>query len=333
MKPKHLFTYFGISIIFITSLIIYSCQKEKIGKDNSDNQTGQLLMDLQLEKKIIAFRDKIDFIRENPTLKSGEDPVEVEDAIYNIEALANYTYGDASYSREGYTIDSSFIAVPLTNGLIPYADIQGIYDKVIDSLIAHKDRITSTEKQLIVADISLSGISGVAATFKITSGFGTDRDIPTGNNYPWYWGWELGRCDNSGLGEGLDAADIIYQLANINIGIPSGNSYYDNVSYEEAEGCDYQYNNECALFEDFQEETLIHACLSTTDISFYKNGLIYVGNLLKPSGKSVLSYFLQDETIFDECGYPNPVDCWRMSHRAKIKYGIWHTSSNPPDEL
>jgi len=336
-KIKHLFTFLGISVIFIASLIIYSCQKEKIGNDNSNNQTGQSLMDLQLEKKIIAFRDEIDFIRENPTLKSGGSPWEVDDAIYYIEALANYTYGDASYSRDGYTIDSSFIAVPLTDGLIPAANIPGIYDKVIDSLIAHKDRITSNEKQLIVADISLSGISGVAATFKVTSGFGTESDIPGGNNYPWYWGWELGRCDGSGLGVGHDAADKIAQLARVDISKPSGNSYYDNPTFIEVNYYNVPTNNNpygsYMLFYDFQTVTLYHHCCSTDEIWYYKNALNTIANMYLPTGKSLIEYHLRDDTMYLLCGENENEDCWLMSHIATFTYGVWHTSSNPPEEL
>lgn len=330
MKRERLFIYLGMSFIFISSLLLTSCQKENSLKDNSGTKTGISIGDLQLEKKIIDFRNQITFIRENPTLKSGGNPWEIEDAIYYIEALANYTYGLASYAREGYTIDSSFISVPLTDGLIPAQNITGIYDKVIDSLRAHNDRITAQNKQLIVVDISLSGVSGIAATFKVSSGFGTSNGMGIENDYSWYWGWELGRCDESGLGEGKDAADKIMELANYNIGIPSGNTYYDNVSYEESTGCEYLFNNECALFEDFQEVTLVHQCLTKDDIHHYKNGLIYVGDLLKPTGKSIISFHLEDWTAFSLCG---EADCWLMVHHADIKYGTWHYNSNPPEEL
>ena len=330
MKTKRFITIAGISIFALISIIIYSCQKENTYKENSSSIKTMSENDLQLEKKILEFRDQVNYIREHPDLKSGGDPWEIEDAIYYIEALANYTYGLASYSREGYTIDSSFITVPLTNGLIPAANIAGIYDKIIDSLGAHNDQIAAQDKQLIAVDISLNGIIAAGAVFQITSGFGTSNGIGTGNDYPWYWGWELGRCDTTGLGEGNDAADKIMELANDALGLTSGNSYYDYVGSAEIYGCEYEYNGECALFEDFQEETLVHACLSTTDINFYKNGLIYVGNLLKPTGTVVIAYYLWDDTAFGLC---EGVDCWYMKHDAKIDYGIWHYNSNPPQEL
>ena len=334
MKRKSLFTYFGLAIVIATSMIIYSCQKEKTGINKSENQTEQSFKDAQLEKRIIAFRDKIDMIRENPTLKSGTDPMEIDSAVWYIESTSNLTYGHASFDSEEFVVDSAFIDVPVTNGQILWADVQVAYDRVIDSLSAHNTAISANEKQLIVADISLKESDDNTATFEVTSGFGTDGTSGLGNDYPWYWGWELGRCDGTGLGVGLDAADIIAQQANYTISVPSGNSYYTDVVYKNVYGCEYtNANGDCLLFDDFQEYTLNHQCLSTSDITFYKNGIGTVGNLLKPTSEhSILRYTMMDATAYALCG-SDQHDCWYMEHHAEIKYGIWHTSGNPPSEL
>jgi hypothetical protein len=260
--------------------------------------------------------------------------MEIDSAVWYIEAISNLTYGDASFGSEEFVVDSAFIEVPVTNGQILWVDVQTAYDQVINSLSDHNASITASEKQLIVADISLKEFDDNTAIFEVTSGFGTDGTTGLGNDYPWYWGWEMGRCDGSGLGVGKDAADVIARLANYDIGVPSGNSYYTDVVFEYINGCEYINNNgDCLIFEDFQEYTLNHQCLSTTDIAFYKNGLTTVGNLLKPSSShNVLSYSLEDLTAFALCG-SDQHDCWYMLHYATIKYGIWHTSGNPPHEL
>jgi hypothetical protein len=262
--------------------------------------------------------------------------MEIDSAIWYMEASSNLTYGDAGFETEEFITDSAFIEVPITNGQILLTDIQIAYDQIIDSLAQHYANINANEKQLIVADISLKESVDDAATFEVTSGFGTDvtSGIGFGNSYPWYWGWELGRCDGSGLGVGYDAADKIAQLARYTIGLPVGNAYYTDVDYREVFGCEYTNDEgECLIFEDSQEYDLIHQCLSTTDITFYKNGLVTVGNLEKPtSSHSVLSYSLQDLTAFGLCG-SDQHDCWYMIHYAVIKYGIWHTNGNPPSEL
>jgi hypothetical protein len=334
MKFKNLFTYFGLATLITTSFILISCQKEQTGIDKQETQTEKSLKDTQLEKRIVAFRDKIDLIRENPTLKSSTEPMDVDSAVWYIEATSNFTFGDASFKTEEFIVDSAFIEVPVTNGQILLADVQAAYDQVVNSLAEHNANITANQKQLVVADISLKESDVNFATFEVTSGFGTDGTTGFGNNYPWYWGWELGRCDGSGLGVGKDAADKIAYLANMEIPVPVGHSYYTDVTEIEVWYWDVPTNNnpygEYLLFHDFQEFTLNHHCLSTAEISYYKNALGNIANMYKPSGKSLIKYYCWDETSFMICGGD---DCWDMCHVGRFKYGIWHKNNTPPFEL
>lgn len=319
----------------MTVALFHACKKDKEVNSKSENLNEQSFKDAQLEKRIISFRDKIDFIRENPSLKSGTDPMEVDSAIWYIEATSNLTYGDASTDLEKYVIDSAFIEVPLTNGQILWSDMQEAYDQVIDSLSAHNAAITASNKQLIVADVALKETNDNTATFEVTSGFGTDGEsYPWNNDYPWYWGWELGRCDGLGLGVGSDAADKIAYLANMLVSVPSGNSYYTAVTEIEVWYWDVPTSNnpygDYLLFRDYQVGTLNHACLTTDEIGYYKNALITIGNMYKPAMKSLIKCYCWDETAY---GINNGEDDWLMCHVGRFKYGIWHTSGNPPDEL
>jgi hypothetical protein len=335
MKRKSLFTYFSLVIVITTSMFIYSCQKEQTGVDKTENQTEQSFKDVQLEKQIIAFKDKIGFIRENPNLKSGNEPMEIDSAIWYIEATSNLTYGDASFDSQEFVVDSAFIIVPVTNGQILWVDVQTAYDQVIDSLSEHNANITTSEKQLIVADVSLKESDDNTVILEIISGFGTYGTTGFGNDYPWFWGGGLGRCDDTGLGGGQDAAGKIAYLANMLIPVPSGNAYYTDVSYKYINYWDVPTNNnpygDYLLFHDYQEVTLIPACLSTDEISYYKNAMITIGNMYKPTGKSVIRYFLWDDYAAGIT--PNGDDYWDMAHFAMVKYAIWHISINPPDEF
>ena len=48
MKRKHLFSYFGLAIVIVTSMITNSCQKKQTGIDKSENQTEQSFKDTQM---------------------------------------------------------------------------------------------------------------------------------------------------------------------------------------------------------------------------------------------------------------------------------------------
>jgi hypothetical protein len=332
MKLKSINIYHLLMAFIAVSIIISSCNKDNTSISATINQSEISLLEKQLESRIISFREKIDQVRDNPLLKSGSEEMEIDSAIWYIEALANLTYGNAGYESEGFIIDSARIEIPLTNGNIFLEDIQIAYDQIIDSLSQHNARILATNKQLIVADISLKELDNTTATIEITSGFGTDGTTVSGNNYPWYWGWELGRCDGSGTGVGQDAADIIYILANTLIPVPSGNAYYTDASIitiwaYEVPTVTNPYGD-YYLFYDYQEVTLEHHCMSTNEISYYVNSLSTIGNLYKPPSKSIIRYFLYDDTAYGST--PNWEDTWHMLHVVKITYGIWHTSSEPP---
>jgi len=334
MKRNHLFAYVSFAIILFLGFIIFSCQKEQLMKDNIVDPGDRVNEKTQLEKMIIEFRNKMDLAHLNPMLKSGEDPMGIDSAIWYIEALANLTYGNGSADLEDYVIDSSLIEVRLTNGQILFSDVQSAYSAVIDSLSSHNDAISANEKQLIVVDVSLKEADENNAIFEITSGFGTDNVLGFGNEYPWYWGWELGRCDSS-AGVGKDAADIIYKLANKTITVPEGSySYYTDVILEEVWYWEVPTNNnpygDYLLFQDFQEVTLNHHCLPTAEIAYYINALDIIADEFKPTGKSLIKYFCWDETAFMLCGWN---DCWDMCHVCELKYGIWHSSGNPPSPL
>jgi hypothetical protein len=214
------------------------------------------------------------------------------------------------------------------------ADIQMAYDQVVDSLSAHNTAISASQKQLIVADIALKETDEDHAVLALTSGFGiieTDG-VGLGNTYPWYWGWELGRCDGSGLGVGKDAADIIAQLANANITVPGGNAYYTDV-YIEYEIAPFYVPTTQNPYGDYllflgYVTYPNYICMSVEEIDYYAGALEQVGNLYKPIDRSIIWYYLYDTVIVTEGESASTV-----VHLANIKYGIWHSSENPPEDL
>ena len=194
MKITKLFTYFGLVTIIASSLFIYSCQKENITDKKSDNQSEQTLKNSPLITRIIDFRNKVDVVRENPSFKSGDDPMEVDTAIWYLEAISNYTYSNAGFDFDQKLTDSSFVSVPITNGLILLTDFQTTYDQIIGILSDYNESIPTTDKQFLVADVSLNETTNNDVTFKVTYSFGTKETTIVTNEYPWYWGWALLSC-------------------------------------------------------------------------------------------------------------------------------------------
>lgn len=325
---------FYFATIFTISLMLTSCSKEQINNENQVNLLEQSQTSVNPENKIIAFRESIDAVRNNPNLKSGDSPIILDDAEWFVEALANYTYANAGYERTDIVIDSAVFILPANKGTITLADAQELYDQTIEQLSSHYSAINVGNKQLVFVDITLRDANDNTATFALTSGFGTNEEEQLVNNYSWYWGWELGRCDGSGLGVGLDGADIIMRKANHMVGVPPVNSYYTDVSFATRWYWEVPSNTnpygEYMLFHDFQAGTLVHHCMSPEEIEYYKHRVIEIGNMNKPPEKSIISFLVEDATAY---GGDMDQDWWDMCHYVQIKYAIWHTSNNPPADL
>lgn len=240
------------------------------------------------------------------------------------------TYGDASSTLYDYVIDSSFIFISVNNGFVNWINLQTAYDQIIDSLSDQYNSINSETKQLVVADLEIEQVSGTQITIKLISGFQTASAPISGNEYSWYWGWNLGRCDGSGLGQPNDASDIIERLANNSIPTLSGDSYYTDVETYWMYPCEFGNENGCMTFEDFQYGDLYHKCMSPEEILLYSNNIKSLGTVLKPSNKSLISYTVWDDTAF---GIYLGEDSWYMGHFVIFKYAIWHTGKKPPTEL
>jgi hypothetical protein len=330
MKFTKLFTYFGMVTIIATNLFIYSCQKENITDKKSDKQSEQTLKNSPIINRIIDFRNKVDAIRENPSFKSGGEPMEIDTVIWYLEAISNYTYSNAGFDFDQKLTDSSFVSVPITNGLVLLTDFQTTYDQIIGILSDYNESIPTIDKQFLVADVSLNETTANNVIFKVTYSFGTKDASTVTNEYSWYWGWALGRCDGSGQGSGQDAADIISLLANDEINIPSGTAFYVNVTMCEAYPFDYlDVNGNPLLFHDYQEITLNHKCISALDIEQYKDNVEYIGMQMKPQFKSVIDYDVQD--WFAAGITPNGDDYWDMIHHVWITYAMWIVKSD--DEI
>ncbi len=311
-------------------LLLAGCNKDDVLIDTEKPDSPMSYTEI-VESKILQFKDKLDVVRANPGLKMGGESMDVSAAEWHLEALTNYLYANAGFEFETILINVDSVSVVLTGTEVDIVTLQTAFNQIEDILAAQYAAFGVGNIQLIVSDIYIKNQDEESVTFGLTSGFGISDSTYLNKIYntPWYWGWELGTCDGSGYGVGKDAADIIMFQANVEVPVPSGASYYTDVSYFTTSGCEYQNpNQECYLFEDFQEYELIHACLTPEEISWYKNNVHTLADMHKPQDKSIIYYFVYDATAFALCGQDFH-DCWFMVHFLEVTYGMWHIK--PPE--
>ncbi len=335
-------------------LIFFGCSKEEAqNKEKQESVFQSSEKDLQIEIKILGFQTKVDYARANPNLKSGGDDLTLDEAVWNIEALANYNYADASAEFEGYVAETAEIEVPLTDGKVSITDAVIAYDQVIDSLAQHYSQVSGTDKHLVLADISLKETDGSTATFNVTSGIGKGGSNPfAGFGTDDYWRAATldGKCDGSGVGS--DAAEQIQNKISMRKSLPLGHRYFVDVDVLE---CDYIHHilfndvdcSDCDITnpddetpnDNMYDEIIFrssssfpnhHDCLIPDEMNFYLDGMehfIYdLGYQWYPSeldGKIFASIDIEGIKLF-VWGTFQPM------HICSIRYGVSVGGDPPP---
>lgn len=223
---KNLLKY---SILFLqASMIFTACQKQELLQSENQNTQDEVNTDDAIEKKIIAFKAKV----ENG-VKSGET-MTVKEAVWNIEAALNYTYcivseEDAKSGANLATTVSMETANNYSGGNISIQEITSIYNDMKNAMNTEFERLNSSVKFYTIANVKYENNAFILKSElrHISSDKG-----PIGFyviNYDWEWGGGLGRCD--GTYQGQDLTTEIEKWVRRNRPI-LGNVYYTNVEWE-----------------------------------------------------------------------------------------------------
>ena len=358
--------YLTLTVVSVFGMLMFfGCSKEEA--QNKEKQEGIFQpseKDLQIKGKILDFSSKIDYARENPNLKSGGDDLTLDEAVWNIEALANYNYADASAEFEGYKAETAEIEVPLTDGKVSMVDAAIAYDQMIDTLAQHFSQVPDADKHLVLADVSLKEINGLTATFNVTSGIGTSGSNPFagfGEDDYWFYANGAGKCgEYIGQGIGSDAAEQIQNKINMRIALPIGHKYFVDINIVSCSPftnnlvldntinctcCDlinpddpepWNNINDFLLFYGYDNSSgypNFHTCIPPNEMNFYLNSMEHiVYDMCYECFPGEL-----DGKLFASCDlYGDLVplmDETYIMHIANIRYGVSVGSGDPPKDL
>ncbi len=285
MKKQNLRLLCLSSCLIIAAVIFSRCKKstEDLTIDKNENQKCyQSEEDQRLEERILAFRDGDENARTTGQL-------DVEEAIWLIEATLNYTYGDNNPNylgrkRDSITLDLDTLDIVNASSLYPVVLSElskGFYADYFDS-----KKLTLVDLQLVTNGtkndpevLIVYYESGDCETTSDTAVFG-DTDW-------WYYGFEMGKCngynDTTFI---MDAAKMLQDKLQIKISAdipitspcPNGQIYYTNITtdYELAQEHinpnDTVPNSNYYDFLFYYSHTQIanhHTCLSPDEMNWY----------------------------------------------------------------
>ncbi|MCK5846039.1 MAG: hypothetical protein KAG84_01255 [Bacteroidales bacterium] len=335
-----------IAIAFIIMAIaIQSCKKDSIELTIKQEVTANKSIMREgdnTETKVLMFIDKMDIVRENPEYAQAKEwNYENDSAVWYIEAALNYKYAYKYqyYSEVEYKYNSiidSTINQIIGLELFNIVNIQKSFDEISIKISTTYDEIESDNKFFVVSDV-ISIKNGLINTRII---YGIVREVSFTN---WYWGLAMGQCNGNNVG--IDAADLIeYNNNGPNPPNPFNNNSYNPFDYYTNVSTSFRIMphdvptssniwGSHMLFEDIQQQTLIHHCMSGAELYVYSNYIPTIAQQYQPSNVSPIVYEVQDDWAHGLTNPPDNYDWWVMIHWTEITYGKHQTGMpvNPTD--
>ena len=208
----------AIAVIFMASAItIVSCKKEQV--PDTPNQEKSTLA------RILDFKRQLEEVELNPNERTVTY-MSIADAVWNIEALFNYTYAypDESY---GQTIccDTTLSLPVCSNDSVSLADLFVFNGLMYEAVLALYQAAILDNKQFIILDVEAGERIGSQQYIKLHTAQGSVKGgtIPTPPSPPqngpfapgisWYYGEDGGNSQGFGF-HIMDAADTLSSMLN-----------------------------------------------------------------------------------------------------------------------
>jgi hypothetical protein len=206
------FTTIALIALLATGILFLTyCSKEyAVDPAVNQNECEQMAeADFAVMNKLVAFRDKVQYFRENPGYKSGE-MLTPEDAVWNLETLFNATYGfpDEQYGRTK------------SDTVVLYIDINSIGDILLDDVVAMYDDLIALvtqyyynsgydQKGFLLLHLTQGDISygQMEIELRAVTGEKSDGWQPFSDDDSWWFCEHMGDCNWNN--PGIDAADTI----------------------------------------------------------------------------------------------------------------------------
>ncbi|MCQ2301649.1 MAG: hypothetical protein MJZ94_03355 [Bacteroidales bacterium] len=236
MKRKSYIILMTLAIASV-AVIMFACKKENEPVANSANpnppETQAVL------ERVNAFKSRIEYYKANPAVKDGETE-SIDDAIYDIEALFNFTYAypELSYSRT-VSYDTT-LQLPVSNGRVLMTDLTLFYGRMYEAISELYHSAELSDKQFLILDVEAGELHGNTLSVNLHTVQGSVRGIqpPVEPPVQWMGPFEEGErwhaCKENGgpnHEEGNAATKLTYWINQLAVPqAPNGYSYvYTNI--------------------------------------------------------------------------------------------------------
>jgi hypothetical protein len=226
---------FIISGIIAGAVIVmmYACSKENT-TDKPVAKHEMTAYEIHINKTLNDFKKKMEFIRANPQLKSGES-VPADSAVWLLEATINFSHAFPNEYYSEFKIDTLILTVNRNeNGMVDMNELTAKYDEMKEAVADTYHNVAFEKKALAVVDLTETNITETEILIGVETITGNKNNEPPpdpGVNGPfvegddWWYGELLGHCDPH-TPNSPDAAIKLYSAMNTYLSEKNAGLYF-----------------------------------------------------------------------------------------------------------
>lgn len=336
-KPIITLVAFAMAVMMLAGMA--SCQKEKTNKEKCSLENDS---DGDVLERIHVFKDQVEHYSKNPGEKSSQF-VSVGEAVWNLEALFNYTYAYPELCY-GQTVSiDTVLSLPLSaNDSVSMSDLAAFYGTMHTAVSAIFNSVALPDKQFIVLDVEegqrqtnsvlvqLNTLQGSVAEAPMTGHYEPPYMGPFPMGVSWWYCCNGGNSHGQHIGE-LDAADTLNMVLNAELVpvAPHGGTYVytsirtkatnENIHYPFSHPLYPQLGPYCEFYKE-NPVFLDDYWLTWEQMNFHYFGEKYlVTEVLPHVGTSItpahMLFFVHVEPYDDD-------DISRIGHKTTASYGV-----------
>ncbi len=197
----------------IATLTINSCTKQEDEQQAvmQKEKPAATAEEKAIINNILSFKEKIEYINENPGFKSGEQ-VEVDSAVWYLDATLNLSHAFISWTpMSNFYQDSVFVTIPKTGDEVDMNDLAAAYTELKQKVATVCIAAPGNDKELYIATLVKKEDTGGELTIKTNVTIGT-KGVAPGSENPFTYGWYYGDKLGDEYGHLEDTADACTEL-------------------------------------------------------------------------------------------------------------------------
>ncbi len=343
---------------------MHSCSKQEITDQpvTGNKEVAMSAGDLDIFNKIVSFKEKITYIRENPSYKSGEFTT-VDSAIWYLDATLNLSHAFISWETlSGFHYDSVFVTIPKVNGVVNYTDLADAYVELKQKVANVCIEAPGSEKELYIATLTEKEDTGNSITIKAETTIGSRSTPP--DHHPFYEGWLYGDLAGNCVGSPpyIGVADACTQLRDktnlyrhlyiddeqmFYIGTPNEEPYVtlrsQHFAFINPDDPDPDDNYYERLLVYQKQEFVYHYCIEEDEMNWYYEKLRHVIYLMVPNNP-IYWPNANGKTFIEIKTDPDPIDgtygtedellqIIRHQYKVEYRYGFYVGGNSEPESI